>query len=75
MPKLPQLSGQEVIHILERFGFEQVRQKGSHVVLKKKLADGDIGCVVPIHREIAQGTLRSILKQAHLTPEEFLERL
>jgi len=52
MPKLRQVSGAEAIRALERLGFKQVRQKGSHVVLKK----GEQGCVVPLHDELAIGT-------------------
>lgn len=52
-------------------GFNQVRQRGSHVVMKKMMPDGACGCVVPMHKEVATGTLFSILKQAHLSPEEF----
>jgi predicted RNA binding protein YcfA (HicA-like mRNA interferase family) len=71
MPKLPRLSGTEIINILQKTGFYQVRQRGSHVVMKKITPEGAVGCVVPMHREVATGTLHSILKQAHLTPEEF----
>ena len=53
MPRLPRLSGQEVIRALERIGFSQVRQRGSHVVLKRQTANGETGCVVPLHREMA----------------------
>lgn len=74
MPKLPGLSGLQVIKLLELFGFIQIRQKGSHIVLKRKTVDGEIGTVVPNHKELAEGTLRGILKQAQITPEEFLEK-
>jgi predicted RNA binding protein YcfA (HicA-like mRNA interferase family) len=74
-PKLPRVSAEEVIRSLERLGFVQIRQRGSHVTLKKKTSVGDIGCVVPLHRELAIGTLRSILRQAAVTPEEFMENL
>ncbi len=74
-PKLRPTSGEETIRVLERLGFVQVRQRGSHVVLKKQTPDGDLGCVVPLHHELATGTLRSILKQAGILPEEFLENL
>ena len=74
-PKLPRVSADEVIRSLERLGFVQIRQRGSHVTLKKKTSAGDIGCVVPLHRELAIGTLRSILRQAAVTPEEFMENL
>jgi predicted RNA binding protein YcfA (HicA-like mRNA interferase family) len=75
MPKLHRLSGHEAIRALERLGFVQVRQRGSHVVLKKTTATGEIGCVVPLHVELAVGTLHGILKQVQITPDEFLENL
>jgi predicted RNA binding protein YcfA (HicA-like mRNA interferase family) len=75
VPELRRVSGQEVIRVLERLGFVQVRQRGSRVVLKKQTAKGEIGCVVPLHRELAIGTLRGILKQAGITTEEFLGKL
>ena len=75
MPKLRRVSGREAIRALERLGFERTRQRGSHVVLRKRTRSGDIGCVVPLHRELAIGTLRGILKQAGITPAEFLEHL
>jgi len=74
-PKLSRVSAEEAIRSLERLGFVQIRQRGSHVTLKKKTSAGDIGCVVPLHRELAIGTLRSILRQAAVTPEEFMEHL
>ena len=69
MPKLRRISGREAIRILQRLGFKQVRQRGSHVVLRK----GNRGCVVPLHDELAPGTLRNILRQAGVTVEEFDE--
>ncbi len=75
MPKLQRVSGAETIRALERLGFEQVRQRGSHVVLRKRTPEGDVGCSVPLHRELAIGTLRGILQQAGVTPEEFMENL
>jgi len=75
MPKLRRVSGKEAIRALERLGFERVRQRGSHVLLKKQTPEGAVGCVVPLHRELAIGTLRGILRQARITPEEFMESL
>jgi len=75
MPKLRRVSGRQVIRALEKLGFEQVRQRGSHIVLKKQTPEGAVGCVVPLHRELAIGTLRGILKQAGVTPDEFMEKL
>lgn len=75
MPKLYRVSGQETIRALEKLGFVQARQRGSHVILKKKTIQGEIGCVVPLHKVLAIGSLRGILKQAKITPEEFLNVL
>ncbi len=75
MPRMPRISSKEAIRALERLGFEQIRQTGSHVVMKKKTEDGDIGCVVPLHRELKIGTLSSILKQAQISIEEFIGSL
>ncbi len=47
MPKLQRVSGVDAIAALERLGFVPVRQRGSHVVLKKQTAQGAVGCVVP----------------------------
>ena len=68
MPELPHISGRKAIKIFESLGFKIVRQKGSHVVLRK----GNKGCVIPIHKELAIGTLRSAIKQSAITIEEFL---
>jgi predicted RNA binding protein YcfA (HicA-like mRNA interferase family) len=75
MPKLPRLSGADVIGALATLGFVQVRQRGSHVVLKRVNSSGTRGCVVPLHPELATGTLRGVLKQAGISAEEFMEQL
>jgi predicted RNA binding protein YcfA (HicA-like mRNA interferase family) len=64
-----------VIRALEKLGFVQVRQRGSHVVLRKEVPEGAVGCVVPLHRDLAIGTLRGILKQAGVPPDEFVDKL
>jgi predicted RNA binding protein YcfA (HicA-like mRNA interferase family) len=64
---LPVVSGQQTIKALSSLGFEQVSQRGSHV----KLRSEDRTAIVPLHKELARGTLRSILRQAGLTNEEF----
>jgi len=69
MPELPRISGREAIRAFERLGFRQVRQKGSHVVLRR----GDKGCVVPLHSSLALGTLRSAIKQAGITIDDFVK--
>ena len=60
---------------LKRLGFEQTRQTGSYVIMKKITSDGRIGCVVPIHRKLKVETLSGILKQARINPQEFIDRL
>jgi predicted RNA binding protein YcfA (HicA-like mRNA interferase family) len=51
VPKLKKVSGEETIRVLEKLGFQQVRQRGSHVVLKKQTSEKVIGCVVPLHTQ------------------------
>lgn len=75
MPRLPLVSGQQAIRALERIGFVQVRQRGSHVVLRRSTPEGDVGCAVPLHRELAVGTLAGILKQAKISAQEFNDAL
>jgi predicted RNA binding protein YcfA (HicA-like mRNA interferase family) len=75
MPKLPPLSGQRFVSILLRFGFEISRQRGSHVILKRQTAEETIGCVVPMHQELALGTMRGILKQAKINLKDFVMKL
>lgn len=71
MPSLPRVSGAETIRALERLGFTVVRQRGSHVMLRR----GANGCVVPNHRELKTGTLAGLLKQASVSVEQFIEAL
>ncbi|AKB24961.1 hypothetical protein MSMTP_1492 [Methanosarcina sp. MTP4] len=71
MPKLPSLSGKKVIRALSRLGFVVVRQRGSHVVLQR----GADMVTVPMHDPVKKSTLKSILKQADVTLEDFLEQL
>ena len=71
MPKLPMVSGVEVIAALGRLGFEVKRQRGSHVVLRKA---GTV-CVVPNHKELKTGTLFGVLKQAGVSSDEFIAKL
>jgi len=68
MPKLPVLSGAEIVRALEKLGVEQVRQRGSHVVLRR----GGSGTVVPLHRPVKIGTLAGILRQAGVPQDEFI---
>ena len=75
MPKLLRVSGGEAVRAQERCGFVQARQRGSHIVHRKRTPKGDIGCVVPLHKELAIGALRGILRQARIAPEDFMDKL
>jgi predicted RNA binding protein YcfA (HicA-like mRNA interferase family) len=75
MPKLPRVSGERVVRALKRAGFVELRQKGSHVSLEKRMSDRVFKTVVPMHSELAKGTLSDILKQCGLALEEFLDLL
>ncbi len=69
MPKLPRISGKKAVKVFEKLGFKIIRQKGSHVVMRK----GNRGCVIPLHSNLAIGTLKSAIKQAGLDNEEFID--
>ena len=71
MPKLPHVSGAEALRAFQRLGFEKVRQRGSHVVVKR----GSYGCVILMHSEIKIGTLSGLLRQADVSVEEFIAAL
>ena len=71
MPKLPRVSGAQAIKAFERLGFAQVRQSGSHVILRR----GQVGCVIPLHSELKTGTLAGALRQAQVSAEEFSRAL
>lgn len=73
MAHLPVLSGQEVVRAFSRLGWEIARQRGSHVILVK--AEHPATLSVPEHSEVARGTLRSLIRRAGLTVEEFLAAL
>lgn len=70
MAKLPVLSGAQVIQLLSHFGFIQVAKKGSHVKLRGIRNGKKRTVIVPVHKELAPGTLASILRQADLSIEE-----
>ena len=71
MPKLPVLSGRQVCIILSSHGFDEVRQRGSHVVMQRKLAGFTLTIPVPDHKELRRGTLRAIIRQSGLSVEDF----
>ena len=71
MGKLRVLSGKQVCAILARHGFLEVRQRGSHVVMQKRLPDTTLTVPVPDHAELRVGTLQSIIRQSGVPRSEF----
>jgi len=72
MPKVPSLKPRKIIAVLEKTGFVFIRQKGSHRIYVK----GGFGVTIPFHnKDLRKGTLRSIIKQAGFTVEEFIKLL
>jgi predicted RNA binding protein YcfA (HicA-like mRNA interferase family) len=73
MPKLPVVSGAEAVKAFERAGWRKDRQRGSHVVMLKA---GEMASLsIPLHRELAPGTLRSLLRAAGMNTEQLLKLL
>lgn len=73
MPPLPVISGADAVKAFRRAGWRMDRQRGSHVVM---VQSGHIASLsIPQHREIAFGTLRSLIRASGLTVEEFLALL
>ena len=73
MPKLPVVSGEEVIKALAKVGFSHIHTTGSHAILKREDATGKKVIPVPLHNELAKGTLISIMHQSGLNRDEFLD--
>jgi predicted RNA binding protein YcfA (HicA-like mRNA interferase family) len=73
MSTVPILSPRQVVKAFQKFGWEVARQRGSHIILVKQ---GHIATLsIPKHREVARGTLRSLIRKADLTVEEFVNAL
>ena len=73
MASLPVISGSETVKVFERFGWTIARQTSSHIIMTK---EGQIASLsVPNHKEVARGTLRSMIRSANLTVDEFVTKL
>jgi predicted RNA binding protein YcfA (HicA-like mRNA interferase family) len=73
MPSLPVISGRKTVRAFETLGWQVTRQRGSHIIMVK---DGEIATLsIPDHKEIAKGTLRSLIRTAGITVDEFCERI
>jgi predicted RNA binding protein YcfA (HicA-like mRNA interferase family) len=73
MPPLPVLSGQEVVRIFESFGWLVARQRSSHIIMTKE--GENVTLSVPNHKEVARGTLRSLIRSANITVDEFVKAI
>ena len=73
MPALPVISGRDARRAFEKLGWQFARQRGSHIILVK--AGHPASLSIPDHREVARGTLRSLIRSAGLTVEEFISEL
>lgn len=71
MPSLPVLSGRDVVKAFERDGWTVARQRGSHIIMIKA---GEMATLsVPDHKEVARGTLRSLVRASGMSVEAFLK--
>jgi predicted RNA binding protein YcfA (HicA-like mRNA interferase family) len=71
LAKLRVLSGREHCRLLEQHGFKEVRQRGSHIVMQKRIPESTITIPVPDHSEIRVGTLQSIIRQSGISRSFF----
>jgi len=70
MPALPVLSGREVVRVFGRAGWQLARQRGSHMILVR--GGSMVTLSVPDHREVARGTLRSLIRSSGMTVDKFV---
>ena len=73
MAGLPAISGREVARVFGSFGWSIARQKGSHIIMTKENERATLS--IPDHKEVAKGTLRSLIRAANLAIDEFLAQL
>jgi predicted RNA binding protein YcfA (HicA-like mRNA interferase family) len=73
MASLPVLSGQEAVRIFESFGWTVARQRSSHIIMTKAGENATLS--IPNHSEVARGTLRSLIRSANLTVDEFVKAI
>ena len=75
MSKVPNLNYEKIIHAFERDGWRIIRQRGSHIRLRKLIDGKKHIVIVPAHKPVKRCTLARILKQAHIDLDKFLELL
>ena len=71
MPSLPSLTGRGVVSVFEKLGWQTVRQSGSHIIMTEPGEPASLS--IPDHREVAKGTLPSLIRAANLTVDQFIE--
>jgi predicted RNA binding protein YcfA (HicA-like mRNA interferase family) len=74
-PKLPVVSGRQVVQALQRIGYRVVRQRGSHIRLRDETNPNHLPITVPDHKTVKPGLLRKALRDADLTTDEFVALL
>jgi predicted RNA binding protein YcfA (HicA-like mRNA interferase family) len=79
MPKLPQVNGLQLVKTLQSLGYSIIRQRGSHIRLRKIIASGEHSITVPKHKLVAKGTLSDIINKVSLynniSKEELIKKL
>ena len=73
MPALPVLSGRKAVRAFEKLGWQVARQRGSHIIMVRE--DETATLSIPNHKEVARGTLRSLIRSAGITVDEFTGQL
>jgi predicted RNA binding protein YcfA (HicA-like mRNA interferase family) len=73
MASLPALRGQEVVRIFQSLSWNVARQRGSHIIMTKQGANVTLS--IPNHKEVAKGTLRSLIRSANITIDEFIDAI
>jgi predicted RNA binding protein YcfA (HicA-like mRNA interferase family) len=73
MPVLPVLSGRKTVRAFEKLGWQVARQRGSHIIMVR---EGEpVTLSIPDHKEVARGTLRSLIRSAGITVDHFISQL
>ncbi len=73
MPALPILSGRKAVRAFEKLGWQVARQRGSHIIMVRE--GENVTLSIPDHKEVAKGTLRSLIRAAGISVDEFVRRL
>ena len=73
MPALPILSGRKAVRAFEKLGWQIARQRGSHIIMVRE--GENVTLSIPDHKEVAKGTLRSLIRAAGITVDEFTRLL